>query len=92
MFKLNGKRKAINLEIERLMEKMQKVDVTSNEYGKMLEQVERLNKIKNERKRVSPDTLFTAGMILAQTLIVLKHEKLEVIAGKAWGLLPKWRV
>lgn len=88
--KKNGK--ALNLECERLMEEMRKVQVGSKEYADLLEKVERLNKIKADKKGISPDTAFTVTAMLLQTIFVLKHEELHVIAGKAWGLLPRWRV
>lgn len=92
MFKLNGRKKALNDEVARLMEEMKKKDVGSKEYADLLTQVERINKIQSEKKRISPDTMFTVAAMLVQTVIVLKHEELNIIAGKAWGLLPKWRV
>lgn len=92
MFKLNGRKKALDLEVKRLMEEMQKKDVASTEYADLLTQVERINKIQSEKKRISPDTALTVAAMMIQTVIVLKHEEINVIAGKAWGLLPRWRV
>lgn len=37
----------------------------------------------------SPDALLTTGVTLLLAVITIKHEALNTITSKAWGLLPK---
>jgi len=99
MFKKLFKKKDNKLEAEiaRTLEQMSKLDPL-DESGKsqiLSQYLETLYKAKekeNPKARVSPDTVVLVLAALGQTILILKHEELNVITTKAWSQLLKWRV
>lgn len=64
--------------------------ITTEEFAKTLDQIIKLNKMKDESsRRVSPDTLALITANLAGIVMILKHEQVNVIATKAMSLVVK---
>lgn len=89
------KREPSNLEalindVEVLMERAY---VTSEEYQSMLKTLERLESLRNEKKRKSLDPNVILGVLanLAGIAAVLNAERLHVLNTKVWGLLLRPR-
>lgn len=65
------------------------------EYRKRLDDLEKLQKMKSSETkatpRVSPDTVFSAGVNLATVAMILKHEQLHVITSRAFSFVTKLR-
>lgn len=63
------------------------------EYDKILEQLEKLNKIANSQKKdpVSKDGLIAAAANLFGIGMIIKHEQLHVITSKAVGFVKTLR-
>ena len=81
----------IEEERNRVLEKMKTLDPDSAEYTKMLVAVNRLHAMlppERERRGVSLDTAANLLGYLGNTMLVLHHEKLNVITSKAFGAKP----
>jgi len=63
--------------------------VGSEEYQKSLDALTKLYKMKNEEKpsSVSKDTLVVVAANLLGLLMVIKHERVNVITSRAFGML-----
>jgi len=68
------------------------LDEESEDYSAAVDQLVKLMKLKKEVQptwQVSPDVLVTVIANIAGILLVLQHERLHVIASKAFGLVRK---
>lgn len=67
--------------------------ITSEEYEKTMDRVSRLHKMKQDVKpaTVSPDTLVVAATNLLGILLILRHERVDIITSKALGFVTKSR-
>jgi hypothetical protein len=70
---------------ERALKKLDHLEVTSKEYGEVLDRVSKLHKMKEEEKpsSVSKDTLIKAGANLLGILMIIHHEQVNFIGSKA---------
>lgn len=78
--------------IARLTVKMHNdLEAGSEEYGVALEQLSKLQKIRQEEKpdRVSSDALLAAAVNILGIALIIKHEHVNVITSKALGFIPK---
>lgn len=99
-FEKKDKRTELDKEIDELYELIRREeDTTSDNYNEILGKIEKLEKLRNERKRatpqrakIDPNTLIALGGQLSLALLVMHHEELRVITSKAWQLLPKPRI
>ena len=68
-------------------------DPDSDEYGTLLNRLERLKKLQasNSPKQISPDTLIIVGGNLVGILIIVMHERANVITSKALSFAGKLR-
>jgi len=66
---------------------------TTKEYEKTLETVRALHKMKQEDKlpRVSPDTIAIVFGNLLGIVMILKHERADIVTSKALGFVMKIR-
>ena len=66
---------------------------TSSEYATVMDQIVKLNKMKNDNSSpcLSPDTLALAATNLLGLLMVIRHENVNVIATKAFSMVLKPR-
>jgi hypothetical protein len=63
------------------------------EYSEMVDNLDKLVKVKVSTKRQIPWKEIAIGAIgVVQIILVLKHEKLDVITSKAFGLVTKGRM
>lgn len=67
---------------------------TSDEYATIVERVAKLHKLKEieSPQRVSPDTLLTVGANLAGIMMIIHHERLNVVTSKALSFVMKPKV
>lgn len=79
--------------IDALLDRMAETAPTDDEYGKMLDQVSKLYKLKefDSKKRVSPDTLVLVAGNLVGIVLILGYEKANVITSRAIGFVMKLR-
>ena len=93
IFTKKDKRTNLEKEIERVLEKMHKLEPDSAEYTEMRRNLESLYKAKNETKcnRVKPDTIWLVVSNLLGIVLVLSYEETNIIRSKAFGLVGKWR-
>ena len=75
--------------IDDLTEEMKKVDKTSEEYGYMVHNLNILLEAKAHKKESNIDwnTVLMVGGTLLQTVLILKHEKVDIICTKAMNVL-----
>ena len=83
----------LDLAITRILERMQYVDPESDEYGVLVSRLDRLHSMKvaekSNRSKVSYDTMITAGASILGILLIIGHERLNVITSKALGFVAK---
>ena len=98
MLKLTKQDKTTELdkEIERLTLELQMIPVYSDEYIHQMETIERLTKIRGEKPKrwwqsISWDTVLVVFAGLIQTVMILKHEELNVISTKAMNFIMRRR-
>ncbi len=75
-----------------LKEMMAEQDVCSENYQKHLEVLERLNKLKGEKKSLSPDTILVVAANLLGIALILGYESVGNITSKALGFVMRGRV
>lgn len=77
--------------ITQLLADMQTISGDSEEYPKMMNQLERLHKLKatNARKSLDPNTLILVGGNLLGILVIVLHERASVITSKAINFAGK---
>jgi hypothetical protein len=87
---------ALDDAIERLLSEMNSTDPISDEYGKLVERLDKLHKMKvaekDNRKRVSADTIVTVGANLAGIVLILGFERAHIVTSKALGFVLKSKV
>lgn len=93
MLKKHTEPSELNLAITRIFERMEYVDPESDEYGVLVSRLDRLHSMKiaerNDRSKVSYDAMLTAGASILGILLVINHERLNVITTKALGFVTK---
>lgn len=95
MLKLPEKKKSkLDEEFDACLDEMSSVSTASEEYDKMVRNLERLHRLKMEEKcrKVSPDTKAVIAGNLLGILLILGYEKANVITSKALGFVLKGRV
>lgn len=88
------KENKLNKAIDELTEAMMKVKPESVEYNYMAQNLEILLRAKGSVKESKIDwtTVATIGGVILQTVLILKHEKIDIITTKAMSTLMKLRV
>lgn len=81
----------LTAEIEATLVKMKDLTKESAEYGKMLEHVIKLHKLKAEEKpkKVTPDTALIVTANIVGIVAILNHERLHPITSKAMAFVAK---
>jgi hypothetical protein len=95
IFTKHDKRTNLDKEIDSVLEKMSNYTPDSDEYTAITENLERLYKAKAGMKvqRNIPWEAITVGAFgLVQILLIMNHEKVDVITTKAMGYVTKGRV
>ena len=77
-------------EMDRILKEMSRKDPSTDEYKKL---VDRLKDLAGTRKEptLRLDTVMEVGANLGGILLILNHEKLDVISTKALGFVQKLR-
>lgn len=78
--------------IEDVFSALKGLDEETEDYSNAVDQLVKLMKLKKDVEptwQVSPDVLITTLANIAGILLVLQHERLHVIASKAFGLIRK---
>lgn len=80
--------------IDELIQELKLHDTYSDEYTKAVDNLVKLDDVHRHKKlnRPSSDVLFTAGANLVGILLILNHEKANVITSKAVSLLLRPRI
>jgi len=80
--------------IDSILDDMSKFEANSDEYSDMASNLEKLLKAKSyeKQKGISPDTMVIAAANLIGIVLILKHEKVDIITSKALGFVLKGRV
>lgn len=81
----------LDMEIESCLRALRKEVPGSENYQKIVTNLSELNAIKGERKHLSPDAALSAGIALTQVGLLLWHEQLHTITGKAISFVTKPR-
>lgn len=83
----------LDKEIENVTAVLDGLQPTTEDYVKILDQLIRLHKLRNEQKsrNVSPDTLILAGTNLLGILMIISYEHKHVITSKALPMIQKPR-
>lgn len=93
MIHLNSKKQpsALDQAIAKVFSEMQPMKVDSDEYAKMATQLEKLYALKDleSKRKISPETAATILTNLAGILVIVHHEKANVITSKALGFVMK---
>ena len=79
--------------IDMVFEEMKKFGSDTPEYAKMVNQLDKLYTLRgiDPPTRVSLDTLATVTANLVGILLIINHERVNVVATKALGLVQKLR-
>jgi hypothetical protein len=87
-------KRMLEAELERAIGHLRTVLSDSEEYAKMLTSVERLHSMTIEEKSssVSKDTLAAVGANLLGILMIIKHERVNVITSKALSFVVRTRI
>lgn len=95
MFAKKSKNEDPRLEkaIIELMHEMNSVTGDSPEYAQMVKQLGKLYKIREQSasKKVSPDTIALIAGNLAGIVLIVGHERANVVTSKALGFVSKLR-
>lgn len=84
---------AIDEAIERILNRMQYVEVDSEEYGTMVSRLDKLYAMKNtNRNRVSKDAIWTIGANILGIILILGHERANVVTSKALSFIVKPKI
>lgn len=81
-------KKALETEILGLFSDMDEHSAYDEEYEKMASTVIKLYELR-QKDRISMDTVVTALTHIAGIAVILQHERVHVIASKAFGLIKK---
>lgn len=91
---IDGNKNTVDDEIDAVLEEMAIEHGDTDRYKKLADNLRTLYEIKatSKKTKIDPNTLITAGASLAGILLVLHYEKVDVIATKALGFIPKVRL
>lgn len=81
----------LEVAIDDVLEEMSHHSTTTEEYGKLLERLTALHKLREKPQRPSPDVIIQSATYIIGVGMVLRHEELNVITTKALGFLPRIR-
>lgn len=92
--KTNLKKSRLDEVIDSILYDMSMLDAYSDEYEKMANNLEKLLKAKSyeQPKRISPDTMAIVIANLIGIVLILKHEKIDIITSKALNFVLRGRV
>lgn len=91
---MKKKNESLDFLIQALEKEMELTDPTGEDYPKLLEQYEKLTRLRREgaKSSIDPNTVIVAAGNLLGILAMLNFEKLGVITSKALGFIIKPKV
>lgn len=91
MPRLPKKSKSLDLEIERAIKEMAKMDVQTEQYAQATANLKSLFESKSLESKwtISPDMVLGVGANLLGILLILNYERLGIITSKAITFLPR---
>lgn len=91
--KLLNKESQLDAELKSALTALASLEKTDEKYGKLVENVARLHKLKTEDrpKRISPDTALVVAANIFGILWIARYEREHVITGKGIGFVMKPR-
>jgi hypothetical protein len=83
----------LEIEMDKLVLKLNDYPTDSKEYGEIVERLKTLHKIQDDNKpaSVSPDVKLTTAANLLGILMIIRHEQLHVITSKAMSFVTRIR-
>lgn len=80
-------------QITRVLEDMTNQDPASEEYGELMERLQKLHKMADDNRpsRVSPDTALLSATNILGIILIIRHEYVNVITSKAQSFVLKPR-
>lgn len=83
----------IQIEMDSLVEDLRYDQLTSEEYGVILERIVKLHKIEQDNKpnRVDPNTAALIAANILGIVLIIRHEDVNVISSKALSFVLKPR-
>jgi hypothetical protein len=93
MFTRAKKQSKLEMQLDKTLDSLDRMNPSSDEYTRTLEAVGKLHKMKEDEKAssVSPDTILLVGANLAGILLIIRHEHVNVITSRAMNTLMKPR-
>ena len=94
MFNFNKKKDAIDLEIERVLAQLAKMDANTEMYKMAVDNLKILHEARSceNKATISMDTIVVAVTNIVGILLVLDYERLHVFTSKAIGFIVKGRL
>lgn len=94
LFTKRDKRTNLEKEIDAVLKHIETMDPASEDYTKIVKNLETLYAAKGEKpiRRLSPDTIAIIIGGLLEIGLIMGYEKFSVISTKAWGRLIRGRV
>lgn len=95
MFESNSVKKTdLDKAIDSVFQEMETVNADSEEYSKMVQQLETLYKIRSSTKdnRVDVNTVVTVAGNLLGIVMILNYERLHIVTTKALGFVMKTKL
>lgn len=79
--------------IDEILREMARYSSSSDEYAKMADQLSKLYSLKeiDSKRRVSPDTLALVIANLTGIILIVGHERMNVVTSKALSFVMKLR-
>lgn len=86
-FFINDEKRSLNRQIDAVLDGMDRVDVTSNEYRKLMKLLERLTDIKKKTRRepVSRNTIALIAGNLLGIVIIITYEQTHVMTSRGFS-------
>lgn len=95
MFESNSVKKTdLDKAIDSVFQEMETINADSEEYSKMVQQLETLYKIRSSTKdnRVDVNTVVTVAGNLLGIVMILNYERLHIVTTKALGFVMKTKL
>lgn len=81
----------LDLAIDAVLSDMEHHSPTTEEYGKLLERLTALYKLRETPARVTPDVLVQSAVHILGIAMIIRHEELNIITTKALAFVPRVR-
>lgn len=92
-FRFNKSTKTkINKECDAVFERMSRPDISDEEWRELNKRYQAYTEMLKPTWSISPDTILVVAGNLLGIVLILKHEKLDIITSKALGFVLRGRV